>query len=89
MDSFSESPLSEKQKAQREIRESCGYSGSFTGRFSSKLPWKETPTFRHEAEKNSPKHIEDDFSDFGHVTICFLSFDLVSHSVLGIKNNVQ
>ncbi|KAJ6353818.1 hypothetical protein OIU76_002777 [Salix suchowensis] len=58
MDSFSESPLSEKQKAQREIRESCGYSGSFsTGRFSSKLPWKETPTFRHEAEKNSPKHI--------------------------------
>ncbi|KAG0472717.1 hypothetical protein HPP92_014574 [Vanilla planifolia] len=39
-------PLCEKQMAQRKPGESCGYASSFTGRFSSKLPWKETLSFR-------------------------------------------
>ncbi|KAG4138719.1 hypothetical protein ERO13_D07G150800v2 [Gossypium hirsutum] len=34
--------LSEKQKAKRKVGESYGYASSFVGRFSSKLPWKET-----------------------------------------------
>ncbi|KAI5563394.1 hypothetical protein POPTR_015G134600v4 [Populus trichocarpa] len=75
MDTFFELPLSEKQKAQRKIGESCGYASSFTGRFSSKLPWKETLSFRYTAEKNSSKHIEEyfhnrmgeDFAEFGSV----------------------
>ncbi|WMV51306.1 hypothetical protein MTR67_044691 [Solanum verrucosum] len=42
MDMFFGIPLCEKKKAQRKIGEHCGYASSFTGRFSSKLPWKET-----------------------------------------------
>ncbi|MBA0757983.1 hypothetical protein Gotri_021026, partial [Gossypium trilobum] len=38
--------LSEKQKAKRKVGESYGYASSFVGRFSSKLPWKETLSFR-------------------------------------------
>ncbi|KAH9309441.1 hypothetical protein KI387_037352, partial [Taxus chinensis] len=34
--------LEEKQKAQRKLGESFGFSSSFTGRFASRLPWKET-----------------------------------------------
>ncbi|KAJ6672003.1 ISOPENICILLIN N SYNTHASE-RELATED [Salix viminalis] len=75
MDSFFELPLSDKQKAQRNIGESCGYASSFTGRFSSKLPWKETLSFSYTAEENSSKHIEqyfhsrmgEDFAEFGRV----------------------
>jgi gibberellin 20-oxidase len=79
MDNFFELPLSEKQKAQRKIGESCGYASSFTGRFSSKLPWKETLSFSYTAEKNSSKHIEqyfhdrmgEDFAKFGYVAKAF------------------
>jgi gibberellin 20-oxidase len=42
MDAFFTLPLHEKQRAQRRQGESCGYASSFTGRFASKLPWKET-----------------------------------------------
>uniref|UniRef100_M1DGW5 Ga20 oxidase n=1 Tax=Solanum tuberosum TaxID=4113 RepID=M1DGW5_SOLTU len=42
MDMFFDMPLCEKKKAQRKIGEHCGYASSCTGRFSSKLPWKET-----------------------------------------------
>lgn len=45
MDMFFELPLSDKQKAQRKRGEHCGYASSFTERFSSKLPWKETLSF--------------------------------------------
>ncbi|XVF79939.1 hypothetical protein PTKIN_Ptkin15bG0030500 [Pterospermum kingtungense] len=37
----------EKQKAQRKVGESYGYANSFIGRFSSKLPWKETLSCRY------------------------------------------
>ncbi|CAN6481059.1 unnamed protein product [Victoria cruziana] len=47
MSSFFQLPLSKKQRAQRKVGESCGYASSFTGRFSSKLPWKETLSFEH------------------------------------------
>lgn len=61
MDNFFELPLCDKQRAQRKIGEYCGYASSFTGRFSSKLPWKETLSFRYSAEKNSPKLVQDYF----------------------------
>ncbi|RLN40845.1 gibberellin 20 oxidase 1-D-like [Panicum miliaceum] len=47
MDAFFTLPLAEKQRAQRRQGESCGYASSFTGRFASKLPWKETLSFRY------------------------------------------
>ncbi|XP_050236144.1 gibberellin 20 oxidase 2-like [Mercurialis annua] len=50
MDMFFSMPLAEKQRAQRKIGELCGYASSFTGRFSSKLPWKETLSFRYCAD---------------------------------------
>ncbi|ERM96308.1 gibberellin 20 oxidase 1-A [Amborella trichopoda] len=45
MDRFFAMGLGEKQRAQRKPGESCGYASSFTGRFASKLPWKETLSF--------------------------------------------
>ncbi|KAG0448029.1 hypothetical protein HPP92_028031, partial [Vanilla planifolia] len=45
MESFFSMPLCEKERAKRKPGESCGYASSFTGRFSSKLPWKETLSF--------------------------------------------
>ncbi|GMH19665.1 hypothetical protein Nepgr_021506 [Nepenthes gracilis] len=61
VDLFFELPLSEKQKAQRKAGEHCGYASSFTGRFSSKLPWKETLSFRYSAEESSSKTVEEYF----------------------------
>ncbi|KAK8477830.1 hypothetical protein V6N11_027590 [Hibiscus sabdariffa] len=46
MDVFFGLQISEKQKAQRKVGDSYGYASSFVGRFSSKLPWKETLSFR-------------------------------------------
>ncbi|XAR71763.1 Ent-kaurene synthase [Bertholletia excelsa] len=72
MDSFFELPLCEKQRAQRKIGEHCGYASSFTGRFSSKLPWKETLSFRYSAEAKSTSLVKDYFrntmgEDFVHL----------------------
>ncbi|KAH0637933.1 hypothetical protein KY290_036347 [Solanum tuberosum] len=61
MDTFFDMPLSEKQKAQRKIGEHCGYASSFTGRFSSKLPWKETLSLRYTAKENSSHIVEEYF----------------------------
>ncbi|TQD70730.1 hypothetical protein C1H46_043736 [Malus baccata] len=63
MDDFFGMPLSEKQRAERKAGESCGYASSFTGRFSSKLPWKETLSFSYSAEKGSTNFIQDYFCD--------------------------
>ncbi|KAI3796583.1 hypothetical protein L1987_39261 [Smallanthus sonchifolius] len=46
MDLFFGMPLLEKQRAQKKVGEYCGYTTSFTYKFSSKLPWKETLSFR-------------------------------------------
>lgn len=72
IDDFFGMQLSQKQRAQRKIGEHCGYANSFIGRFSSKLPWKETLSFRYSADKSS-KTVEeyfvnvmgDDFRQFG------------------------
>ncbi|KAJ7975624.1 Gibberellin 20-oxidase [Quillaja saponaria] len=74
MDDFFELPLSQKQRAQRKAGEHCGYASSFTGRFSSKLPWKETLSFQfRDDEKKSSKVVQEylsntmgkDFDQFG------------------------
>ncbi|KAM7274069.1 hypothetical protein ACFE04_028733 [Oxalis oulophora] len=63
MDDYFQLPLNEKQKAQRKAGDSCGYASSFTGRFASKLPWKETMSFRYSAEDNMSNIVEDYFVD--------------------------
>ncbi|XVE77017.1 hypothetical protein DITRI_Ditri13aG0028200 [Diplodiscus trichospermus] len=73
MDLFFGMELSEKQKAQRKVGESFGYASSFVGRFSSKLPWKETMSFPY--SPSSQKIVEqyfvsmmgEDFRHFGKV----------------------
>jgi len=55
MDDFFEQPLSQKQKAQRKLGEHCGYASSFTNRFSSKLPWKETLSFKYSSNHGDDK----------------------------------
>ncbi|XP_061347741.1 gibberellin 20 oxidase 2-like [Gastrolobium bilobum] len=74
IDDFFCMPLSEKQKAQRKLGEHYGYANSFIGRFSSKLPWKETLSFGYSTDKSS-KTVEEyfvnvmgeDFRQFGTV----------------------
>lgn len=63
MDSFFDLPLCEKQKAQRKLGEHCGYASSFTGRFSSKLPWKETLSFQYSADNTSSTIVQDYFTN--------------------------
>ncbi|KAL7605756.1 gibberellin 20 oxidase 2 [Lactuca sativa] len=75
MDLFFGMPLLEKQKAQRKVGEYCGYASSFTNRFSSKLPWKETLSVRYSADPLSSNLVQDyflkvmgeDFSYLGRV----------------------
>ncbi|KAJ4727067.1 putative Gibberellin 20-oxidase [Melia azedarach] len=75
MDFFFGMPLSEKQKAQRKLGEHCGYASSFTGRFSSKLPWKETFSFRYCTDAESSDIVDkyivskmgEDFRQFGEL----------------------
>ncbi|KAF6138261.1 hypothetical protein GIB67_019431 [Kingdonia uniflora] len=45
-DTFFSKPLDEKRKAQRQVGQNYGYASSFTTRFSTSLPWKETLSFR-------------------------------------------
>ncbi|KVI04763.1 gibberellin 20 oxidase 2-like [Cynara cardunculus var. scolymus] len=63
MELFFGLPLSEKQRAQRRVGESCGYASSFTGRFSSRLPWKETLSFQFSGEENSSNIVKDYFEN--------------------------
>ncbi|KAK8486978.1 hypothetical protein V6N11_074258 [Hibiscus sabdariffa] len=75
MDDFFELPLGDKQRAHRKLGEHCGYASSFTGRFSSKLPWKETLSFRYSAQTDGSTMVEDylvnkmgdEFRQFGRV----------------------
>lgn len=72
MDSFFEQPLEVKQRAQRRLGEHCGYASSFIGRFSSKLPWKETLSFEYSAKEGTSHIVEDYFcntlgQDFAHI----------------------
>nr|WRP99030.1 GA20-oxidase 4 [Ipomoea batatas] len=75
MDRFFDLPLSCKEKALRKLGEHCGYASSFTGRFSSKLPWKETLSLRFSDEKECSHIVEEyfqnkmgpDFADLGEI----------------------
>lgn len=72
MDNFFLQPLPEKQRAQRKLGEHCGYASSFTGRFSSKLPWKETLSFEfsphaHIVEDYFDRALGEDYSHLGKV----------------------
>ncbi|KAI3743948.1 hypothetical protein L1987_57020 [Smallanthus sonchifolius] len=75
MDLFFGMPLLEKQRAQKEVGEYCGYTSSFTNKFSSKLPWEETLSFRYSADPQCSNLVQDyflnvmgeDFSHFGRV----------------------
>lgn len=76
MGSFFDMPLAGKQRAQRKLGESSGYASSFTGRFSTKLPWKETLSFRFSNENNGSRTVQDyfsctlgqEFEQFGYVS---------------------
>ncbi|XP_076899328.1 gibberellin 20 oxidase 1-D-like [Bidens hawaiensis] len=59
LDLFFKHSLSEKQRAQRKVGESYGYASSFTGRFSSKLPWKETLSLKFLSDENSSHIVKD------------------------------
>ncbi|CAE6177469.1 unnamed protein product [Arabidopsis arenosa] len=64
---FFDMPLFEKQRVLRKPGESVGYASSFTGRFSTKLPWKETLSFRFCDDKSRSKSVQDYFCDaLGH-----------------------
>ncbi|KAL3517056.1 hypothetical protein ACH5RR_023958 [Cinchona calisaya] len=76
MDFFFGKPLQEKQRIQRKVGDHCGYASSFTNRFSSKLPWKETLSFPYCADVQRDSNIVEsyflnamgeDFSEFGKV----------------------
>jgi len=60
IDTFFCMELPEKQQLQRKLGEHCGYANSFIGRFSSKLPWKETLSFHYSNDK-STRTVEDYF----------------------------
>ncbi|XP_057798492.1 gibberellin 20 oxidase 1-D-like [Salvia miltiorrhiza] len=62
MDDFFLQPLQQKQRAQRKIGEHCGYASSFTGRFSTKLPWKETLSFEYSPQSAASHIVEDYFT---------------------------
>ncbi|KAL1196845.1 Gibberellin 20 oxidase 3 [Cardamine amara subsp. amara] len=61
MDTFFKAPTCEKKKAQRTWGESSGYASSFVGRFTSKLPWKETLSFKFSPEEKSHSQTVKDF----------------------------
>ncbi|KAJ0233821.1 Gibberellin 20 oxidase 3 [Hirschfeldia incana] len=76
MDSFFKAPACEKQKAKRTWGESSGYASSFVGRYSSKLPWKETLSFKFSPEEKCHSQnikdfvcekMGDGYEDFGKV----------------------
>eukprot|EP01018_Ginkgo_biloba_P000893 Gb_34188 [translate_table: standard] len=58
MDLFFSLPLQKKQKALRKVGESCGYASSFTGRFTSKLPWKETLSLDYSPQTDIEDYFE-------------------------------
>ena len=60
-DAFYARPLAEKLRAQRRLGENHGYAGSFTGRFHSRLPWKETLSFNCSAAPENARMVVDYF----------------------------
>ncbi|XP_027115027.1 gibberellin 20 oxidase 1-D-like [Coffea eugenioides] len=101
MDFFFDKPLEEKQRVQRKLGDHCGYASSFTNRFSSKLPWKETLSFRFCADDQQASNIVEsyflnamgeDYREFGkvHQKYCeaMSSLSLRVMEILGISLGV-
>ncbi|XWS35710.1 hypothetical protein CRYUN_Cryun20dG0019900 [Craigia yunnanensis] len=71
MDLFFGLQVSEKLKTQRKVGENYGYAGSYNGRYSSKLPWKETlslpysPDSQNIVEQYMVSVMGEDFRQFG------------------------
>ncbi|XP_022141206.1 gibberellin 20 oxidase 2-like [Momordica charantia] len=59
MDEFFELPLDQKQKAHRKLGDSYGYTSSYIGRFSDKLPWKETFSVCYLSHKDHSSLVHD------------------------------
>ncbi|XP_047336071.1 gibberellin 20 oxidase 1-D-like [Impatiens glandulifera] len=53
--------LSEKMRAERKLGESYGYASSFTDRFASNLPWKETLSLSFSAHDNQSSTMVENF----------------------------
>ncbi|GAB2271621.1 hypothetical protein Dimus_006451 [Dionaea muscipula] len=65
MDFFFGMPLHRKQSVcKRETHDHWGYASSFTGRFTSKLPWKETLTLAYSSDHGSVHTMQNYFVDF-------------------------
>ncbi|XP_057531665.1 gibberellin 20 oxidase 1-like [Amaranthus tricolor] len=75
MDFFFGLPFNQKQKALRKPGDHCGYFSSFAGRFTTKLPWKETLSFRYSDDLSESNLVQnyivnvmgDEFHEFGRV----------------------
>ncbi|KAL3652349.1 hypothetical protein CASFOL_002030 [Castilleja foliolosa] len=68
MDLFFNQTYDQKKRVMRQLGEHCGYSSSFTGRFNTNLPWKETLSFEYSPQNDI---VEDYFhtklgQDFTH-----------------------
>ncbi|PHU14096.1 Gibberellin 20 oxidase 2 [Capsicum chinense] len=79
MGMFFELPLSEKQKSRRNRGEHSGYASSFTKRFSSKLPWKETLSFPYYAKEGSYDRVDEYFKrtmgeNFSHIGLFYQKY---------------
>lgn len=96
MDFFFRKPLSHKQKAQRKLGDHCGYASSFTNRFSSKLPWKETLSFQysahhHQSSSNIAQNyfintMGEEFGEFGYTTVLKLLEYVIIYICLTVIN---
>lgn len=61
-------PLPKKEKGKRKLGEIFGYASSFTDRFTSNLPWKETLSIpANSAEAYIVRSMGDDFKHYGWV----------------------
>ncbi|GFP84754.1 gibberellin 20 oxidase 1-d [Phtheirospermum japonicum] len=72
MDRFFCQTLHQKQRSLRKLGEHCGYASSFTGRFKTKLPWKETLSFEYSSQRNIVKDyfqrkLGEEFAHLGKV----------------------
>ncbi|XP_073141138.1 gibberellin 20 oxidase 1-D-like [Henckelia pumila] len=76
IDLFFGNSLEEKENALRKPGDHCGYASSFANRFSSKLPWKETLSFRYSADPRLSNIVQsyflklmgEDYMTFGRVS---------------------
>ena len=86
MDHFFRLPVSEKLKARRMPGSLCGYSGAHADRYASKLPWKETLSFRYHENSSDlvvldffKSALGNDFEQTGYVDFFLSLFFFLKH----------